>query len=131
MALFLLRLPSHMRDHLIAKDFKDCTKMAEYTDLVYSSRAGNTIAAVNTEYEAAVNAVSGDHRRELNTLGGGMIFLQDDESKQQFMVDTGAICSVLPHRSKATPTGPPLSGADRKDMHWSTQSAARCWTRSL
>jgi hypothetical protein len=27
-------------------------------------------------------------RRELNTLGGGMIFLQDDESKQQFMVDS-------------------------------------------
>jgi hypothetical protein len=32
-----------------------------------------------------------------------MIFLQDDESKQQFMVDTGAVCSVLPHRSKAQP----------------------------
>jgi hypothetical protein len=42
-----------------------------------------------------------------------MIFLQDDESKQQFMVDTSAVCSVLPHRSKATPTGPPLSDADR------------------
>jgi hypothetical protein len=35
-------------------------------------------------------------RRELNTLGGGMILLQVDESKQQFMVDTGAVCSVLP-----------------------------------
>ena len=45
-----------------------------------------------------------------------MIFLQDDESKQQFMVDTGAVCSLLPHRSKATPTGPPLSGADGKDI---------------
>jgi hypothetical protein len=50
-----------------------------------------------------------------------MIFLQDDERKQQFMVDTGAICSVLPHRSKATPTGPPLSGADGKDIP--------CWGR--
>ena len=30
-------------------------------------------------------------RRELNALGGGMIFLQDDESKQQFMVDTSAV----------------------------------------
>jgi hypothetical protein len=39
-----------------------------------------------------------------------MIFLQDDESKQQFMVDTGAICSVLPYRSKTSPTGPQLSG---------------------
>ncbi len=55
-------------------------------------------------------------RRELNTLGSDMIFLQDDESKQQFMVDTGAICSVLPHRSQAKPTGPPLSGADGKDF---------------
>jgi hypothetical protein len=46
-----------------------------------------------------------------------MIFLQDDESKQQFMVDTGAICSVLPHRP--LPTGPQLSGADGK--------AIPCW----
>jgi hypothetical protein len=58
-------------------------------------------------------------RRELKTLGGGMIFLQDDESKQQFMVDTGAVCSVLLHRSKTPSTGPQLSGADRR--------AIRCW----
>jgi hypothetical protein len=50
-----------------------------------------------------------------------MIFLQDDESKQQFMVDTGAIYSILPHLSKATTTGPPLSGVDRKDIP--------CWRR--
>jgi hypothetical protein len=48
-----------------------------------------------------------------------MIFLQDDESKQQFMVDTGAVCSVLPHRSKTLPTGPQLSGADGR--------AIPCW----
>jgi hypothetical protein len=48
MAMFLLLLPSEMRDHLIAKDFKDCTLMAEYADLLYSSRASCTIAAVNT-----------------------------------------------------------------------------------
>jgi hypothetical protein len=73
MASFLLRLPSDIRDHLIAKDFKDCTKMAEYADLLYSSRRSNTIAAANTEYEAAVIADSGgrcwefsphDRRRE-------------------------------------------------------------------
>jgi hypothetical protein len=29
MAMCLLRLPSEMRDHLIAMDFKDCTFMAE------------------------------------------------------------------------------------------------------
>jgi hypothetical protein len=141
-----------------------------YADLLYSSRASSTIATVNTEYEAAINAVSGGRRREfslhdrrrerrspsrqrcsrrktpgpykedssdiryfhttygdkarkctgcrreLNSLGGGMIFLQDDKRKQQFMVDTGAICSVLPHRTQAKPTGPPLSGTDGKDI---------------
>jgi hypothetical protein len=66
MASFLLRLPSDMRDHLIAEDFKDCTKMAECSDLLYSSRAGNTIATVNTEYEAAVKAISGGRRREFS-----------------------------------------------------------------
>jgi hypothetical protein len=59
--------------------------------------------------------------RELNTLGGGMIFLQDDDSKQQFMVDTGEVCSVLPHRSKAQPAGPQLSGADGRSIPtWGT-----------
>jgi hypothetical protein len=108
MAAFLLRLPSDMIDHIISKDFMDCTKMAEYADMLYSRRRGNTVAAVNTNYEAAINALSGGHRREtsphyrrrerrspsrpghsrqktlgpykddsrreLNTLGGGMIF---------------------------------------------------------
>jgi hypothetical protein len=41
-----------------------------------------------------------------------MIFLQDDDSKQQFMVDTGAVCSVLPHRLNAQTAGLQLSGAD-------------------
>jgi hypothetical protein len=48
-----------------------------------------------------------------------MIFLQDDESKQQFILDTGAVCSVLPHRSKSPPTGPQLSSPDGK--------AIPCW----
>jgi hypothetical protein len=66
MAMFLLRLPSDMRDLLIAKDFKDCTMMAEYVNLLYSSRAGSTVAAVNTGYEVAINAVSGGRRREFS-----------------------------------------------------------------
>ncbi len=33
---------------------------------MYSSRAGNTVAAVKTEYKAAINAVSGGHRREFS-----------------------------------------------------------------
>jgi hypothetical protein len=47
-----------MIDHLIAKDFKDCTKMAEYADLLFSRRRTNTIAAIN--------AVSGGRRREFS-----------------------------------------------------------------
>jgi hypothetical protein len=50
-----------------------------------------------------------------------MIFLQDDDSKQQFMVDTGAVCSVLPHCSNAQPAGPQLSGADGRSIPtWGT-----------
>jgi hypothetical protein len=52
--------------------------------------------------------------RELNAFGGGMIFMQDDESKQKFLVDTGAAFRVLPHCSLSTPSGPPISGADKK-----------------
>jgi hypothetical protein len=50
-----------------------------------------------------------------------MVFLQDDESKQQFLVDTDASSSVLPHSSKSTPAGPSISGADEKDIP--------CWGR--
>jgi hypothetical protein len=53
MAASLLRLPADMIDHIISKDFKDCTKMAEHADMLYSRRRGNTVAAVNTNYEAA------------------------------------------------------------------------------
>ncbi len=59
-----------------------------------------------------VDSVNWRSHRELNTVGGGMIFLQDDESKQQFIVDTGAVCSVLTHSSKTQQSGPQLSGAD-------------------
>jgi hypothetical protein len=66
MASFILRLPSDMIRHLIAKDFKDCTKMVEYADLLYCRRRTNTIAAVNTNYEAAINTVSSGGRREFS-----------------------------------------------------------------
>jgi len=52
---------------------------------------------------------------ELNSLGG-LVFLQDQVTKQQFLVDTGASVSVMPHRSDANPTGPPLAGADGKSI---------------
>jgi hypothetical protein len=66
MALFLLRLPSEMRDHLIAIDLKECMLMAEYANLLHNSRASCAIAAVNSEYEAAISAVSGCHRWEFS-----------------------------------------------------------------
>ena len=53
--------------------------------------------------------------RKINSLCG-LIFLQDDETKQQFLVDTGAVVSVLPHRSSAPSSGPQLSGADSKTI---------------
>jgi hypothetical protein len=65
MAAFLLRLPTDMIDHIISKDFKDCTKMSAYEDMLYSRRRGNTVATVNTNYEAAINAVSGGRHRDL------------------------------------------------------------------
>jgi hypothetical protein len=57
-----------------------------------------------------------DRRRgQLNPLGG-LIFLQDSVSKQQFLVDTGAAVSVFPHRSSAATSGPLLAGADGKPI---------------
>jgi hypothetical protein len=53
-----------MIDHIISQDFKDCTKMAEYADKLYSRRRGNTVAAVNANYEETINVVSGGRRRE-------------------------------------------------------------------
>jgi hypothetical protein len=48
----------------MAKDFKDCKLMAEYANLLYISRASCTITAINTEYKAAISAVSCGRRRE-------------------------------------------------------------------
>ncbi len=64
MAMFLLLLLSEMRDHLITKDFKDCTLMSEYANLQHGSRASCAIAAVNSDYEAAISTVSGGRRRD-------------------------------------------------------------------
>jgi hypothetical protein len=57
----------------------------------------------------------GRRRGQLNALGG-LIFLQDSVSKQQFLVDTGAAVSVFPHKSSAAISGPLLAGADGKPI---------------
>ena len=38
--------------------------MAEYADKLYARRRGNTVAAVNTNYETTINAISGGRRQE-------------------------------------------------------------------
>ncbi len=64
MAAFLTRLPADMIDHIISQDFKDCNKMAEYADKLYTRRRGNTIAAVNANHDSTIHAVSGGRRQE-------------------------------------------------------------------
>jgi hypothetical protein len=64
MAAFLLCLPADMIDHIISQDFKDCTKMTEYADKLYTRRRGNTVTAVTVNYEATINTVSGGRGRE-------------------------------------------------------------------
>jgi len=69
----------------------------------------------------------GRRRGQLNSLGG-LIYLQDSQSAQKFLVDTGAAVSVLPHRSSIPPSGPSLSGADGKPIaSWGTVRKKLCF----
>jgi cleavage and polyadenylation specificity factor subunit 1 len=62
----------------------------------------------------------GRRREQINALGG-LVYLQDTDSKQKFLVDTGAAVSVLPHSSRAPSSGTPLIGADGKSIpSWGT-----------
>jgi len=79
---------------------------------------------------AAVQLVGGKLARrpeELNSLGG-LVFLQDQVSKKQFLVDTGASISVMPHKSESAPSGPPLAGADGKPiLSWGKVTKNLCF----
>jgi hypothetical protein len=55
-------------------------------------------------------------RREPICALGGLVYLQDANSKQNFLVDTGAAVSVFLHKSNSPSTGPPLAGADGKPI---------------
>jgi hypothetical protein len=57
MALFLLRLPTDIRELIVAKEFTDCHEMAENTDWIHFGRKSTSVAAV-TGFQA-VNAVKG------------------------------------------------------------------------
>ena len=47
---------------------------------------------------------------------GGLVFLKDGTSGQEFLVDTGAAVSVLPHRSSTPSCGPALIAADGRGI---------------
>ena len=55
-------------------------------------------------------------QRQLNVIvaGGKLLFVTDSFTGTQFLVDTGAVVSVLPFRSAAPPSGPRLVGPDNR-----------------
>jgi hypothetical protein len=56
-------------------------------------------------------------RGQINTvLPGQLLHLCDELSKRRFLVDTGAVFPVLPHRSKGTPSGTSLRGPDGRPI---------------
>jgi hypothetical protein len=57
----------------------------------------------------------GHCRGQVNAVGS-LVYLQDDKTKQKYLVDTGGAVSVLPHKQSSTPTGPILAGADGKTI---------------
>jgi hypothetical protein len=65
LALFLLRLPTSMRDHLAAADHKNAADMARHDDTIWDSRAGETaVAAVAAPVDAvAARSPARDSRR--------------------------------------------------------------------
>ncbi len=67
MALFLMRLPVDMRDHIVAKDFTDCQEMAEYADKILSGRKSKAVATVADT--PSVNVVD-NRRRSLSPRAG-------------------------------------------------------------
>ncbi len=54
-----------------------------------------------------LGSLKGLQIRALNALGGGMIFLQDFDSKQNVLVDTGEVVVVLSHCSSSSPPSDP------------------------
>jgi len=57
MALFLMRLPMDMRDHIVAKNFTDCREMAEYANRIHSGRKSAAVTEAT-----AVSTVDNRHR---------------------------------------------------------------------
>jgi hypothetical protein len=62
LALFLRRLPSSMRDHLVAADFATPEQMSTHADLLWDARSSNSVAAVGDESVAAFSGRSASPR---------------------------------------------------------------------
>ena len=64
---------------------------------------------------------------QLNTLPAGapLMYLHDCLSGTTYLIDTWAVCSVLPCHSSAPPSGPRLVGADGRHIcSWGTRSVS-------
>jgi hypothetical protein len=64
LALFLLRLPTSMRDHLAAADHKTAADMACHADTIWDSRAGETAVAAPVDVVAARSPARDSRRRQ-------------------------------------------------------------------
>jgi hypothetical protein len=61
---------------------------------------------------AALHVGKLGHQGRLNAvIPGSLVHIVDQLSNRRFLVDTGAIFSIFPHSSAATPSGPKLRGA--------------------
>jgi hypothetical protein len=58
LALFLLQLPTSMRDHLAAADHKTAADMARHADTFRDARAGESAVTAVSAAAALVNAVA-------------------------------------------------------------------------
>jgi hypothetical protein len=84
--------------------------------------------------QAAVHMVGkcSGRRDELNVLGTGgepLIYLFDALSNRNFLVDTGASCSVVPYYSPASPSGPRLFSADGSPVATWGSKELQLWHR--
>jgi hypothetical protein len=58
-------------------------------------------------------------RGQLNAVAAGhLLHLFDEVSRRRFLVDTGAAYSVFPHKSARESSGPQLTGAGGKPIHY-------------
>jgi hypothetical protein len=71
----------------------------------------------------AVVAASGSS--EAPSAAGHLFFVQDQQSRRKFLVDTGSSYSLIPYRSKTAPHGPMLKATNNERVHcWGTSSSA-------